>query len=96
MVESYIANDYRSWRFDLDRFDPQKIVGTDAQALFTRFQYVLSVVFEAELHVSTAQGMESLTAFVREMPDRFEHEKLSLVMKRLGLDTVSKHVKTIR
>ena len=23
MIDSHIANDYRSWRFDLDRFDPQ-------------------------------------------------------------------------
>ena len=95
MIASYIANQGRSWTFYLDRLNP----ATTETRLFDRLQYILSVVFEVNLHVSTANGIESLLMFIREMPDKFEKDAINLVMNRLGLtqaETLARTVKRVR
>ena len=92
MIESHIANKGRSWTFYLDRYYP----ASAEDRLFDRLQYMLSVVFEVNLNVSTSHGVESLMMFIKEMPDKFEKNAINLVMSRLGLTQAEVLARTVK
>lgn len=81
MQESFIANRERDWSVNLDNFNP--LDARNDCRLFDRLQYILSVVFTANLYVSTAHGLECFCIFVKEMPNKFEKESLVLEFERL-------------
>jgi len=81
MIASFLANGEREWTVNLDQFNPADATG--GRLLFGRLQYILQVVFRANLYVSTSHGIENLCIFIREMPDKFERESLNLRVERV-------------
>ena len=93
MQDSYIANRERTWHVNLDLFDPsmlKKWKGTDREGerLFDRLQYVLSVVFQVRLEVSTRHGLQSLFLFIEDMPEKFDKERVDLHFNKVDFGEV--------
>ena len=43
------------------------------------------MVFQVNLRVSTAHGLENLVIFIEDMPDKFEKEKIDLHFERVEM-----------